>query len=123
MAMRVLVVDDEQMICESLCLLLEDSGFDVCTALDARAAFEHLHHGAFDAAIVDLRLPEMDGETFVQRAHRIQPGMHFLIHTGSSEYSPSPALERLGVRGEHVIHKPVPNIGVIVEALRDLQAG
>ncbi len=59
---RVLLVDDEPLICRSLGRCLERSGFIVSTALSATAAMETLRSADFDVVITDLRMPGMRGE-------------------------------------------------------------
>jgi len=117
---RILVVDDEPSICESLLDYLEDFGFDVLAADGAEEALEILAKEPRDVAIVDIRLPGMTGENLVMEAHRLQPALRFLIHTGSSNYQPSEELIRLGIQPEHVLTKPMRNLTLLKEAIEKL---
>jgi CheY-like chemotaxis protein len=60
---RILIVDDEPDILWSLSLLLETS-YDVATAEDGRAALREVEQSAFEAIILDLMMPVMDGAGF-----------------------------------------------------------
>jgi diguanylate cyclase (GGDEF)-like protein/PAS domain S-box-containing protein len=60
-APRVLLVDDEPRMLESLDLLLKDQGFELCCASSGLAAIEHLNRSAFDLVILDLRMPDIGG--------------------------------------------------------------
>ena len=72
-AVRVLVVDDESCIRNSLVNYLEDRGCKVVSAESAEEALETLRTEAVDVAIVDIRLPGMDGNGLIFAAHEMLP--------------------------------------------------
>jgi DNA-binding NtrC family response regulator len=117
---RILVVDDEPSICESLVDYLEDFDFEVLAACGAHEALEILAKEPRDVAIIDIRLPGMNGDQLVMEAHRLQPDLRFLIHTGSSNYHPSEELVQIGVQPEHIFSKPVRNLTLLKEAIEKL---
>jgi DNA-binding NtrC family response regulator len=117
---RIIVVDDEPSICESLADYLEDFGFEVLPACSAHKALEILAKEPRDVAIIDIRLPGMNGDHLVVKAHRLQPDLRFLIHTGSSNYRPSEELIRIGIQPEHIFAKPVRNLTLLKEAIEKL---
>jgi DNA-binding NtrC family response regulator len=117
---RILVVDDEPSICDSLMDYLEDLGFEVLAACGAHEALEILAKEPRDVAIIDIRLPGMNGDHLVIEAHRLQPDLRFLIHTGSSNYHPSDELVQRGIRPEHIFTKPVRNLSLLKEAIEKL---
>lgn len=112
-AIRVIIIDDEKMITRMLRGFLEDHGFIVQTAGTAREGLEIMEREHFDAAIVDLRLPDMDGNEVVARAVALQPAVKCFIHTGSIDYMPSEDLVAMGIDLESIIHKPVLDMGDI----------
>ncbi len=61
MSQRLLVVDDEESIVTLLQFNLEQTGYDVVTAMDGATALELATEESFDLMILDLMLPEMDG--------------------------------------------------------------
>ena len=119
-SLRILVVDDEESIRRGLQAYLEDDGFEVITAESGEEGIEALKRRAADGAIVDIRLPGMDGGEFMERAHTLCPEMQFLIHTGSVGYRPASSLEAIGVTEARVFQKPVKDISVLAAALRKL---
>lgn len=119
---RVLVIDDEDAVRKLLCHFLEDSGFAVTAARSGEEALELVTAHPFHAAIVDIRLPDMDGDEFIRRAHAVRPGIRYLIHTGSLEYSITEELAAIGISEEHIIYKPVRDMrsisSIIVQTLK-----
>jgi DNA-binding response OmpR family regulator len=74
---RILVVDDEADVREVVQLNLGREGFDVATAPDGESALELLRQGTFEAAIVDVMMPGMDGLELC-RAIRREPRLRNL---------------------------------------------
>ncbi len=117
---KALVVDDELAVLTSLCDFMEDEGFYVHSVGSGEEALEILRQDRFDIGVVDIRLPGMDGNTLVMKAHEIYPGMKFVIYTGSTEYSLPGYLEERGIRSENVFHKPLSDLEPIVKAIKQL---
>ena len=59
--MRILVVDDEQVLVKGLKFNLENEGYTVETAYDGATAVELARNGNFDLILLDLMMPEVDG--------------------------------------------------------------
>lgn len=66
--MRILIVDDERNIRESLQRLLALDGIDAAVAADGREALALLQSESFDAMVTDLRMPGMGGQELLERA-------------------------------------------------------
>ena len=117
---RVLVVDDEPSIRNSLVEFLEDCEFTVLSADSAEGALDLLARFPVDVALVDIRLPKLDGDSLILQAHLLRPSLRFLIHTGSMEYQLPEELKTLGVSPDHVFLKPQPDLSVFREAINAL---
>jgi len=63
---RVLIVDDEPGLRQSLGLLLTDAGYAVTAEQDGKRALERATAEQFDLVLCDVRMPEMDGLTFLR---------------------------------------------------------
>ncbi len=59
--MRILVVDDETIIVKGIKFNLENDGYEVDTAYDGEEAMEKIRARAYDAILLDLMLPKIDG--------------------------------------------------------------
>ena len=120
---RVLVIDDEAVVRESLEQYLEDCDYEVLTADNAIAALQHLKKGkTFDIAVVDIRMPEMNGEDFILEARRILPGLKFLIQTGTLDYYVNAPLQALGLTDNNVLKKPVFELQTYVDKIEEILA-
>lgn len=117
---RVLILDDEEKLLRNLSAFLDDDGFAVFSAREAEAGLRLLGERDLDAAIVDMRLPGMNGNEFIEKAHAIKPEMRFLIHTGSISYRLPRNLLEIGVRKEHVFFKPIKDMKIFSMALDNL---
>src|SRR5205085_2500507 len=63
---RVLVVDDEPMVRETLGQVLSDEGYVVDLAVDGETALDRVHAARPDAILLDLMMPGMNGRQFLQ---------------------------------------------------------
>jgi len=75
---KVLVIDDEPGLRQSLGLLLTDAGYTVTAEQDGKRGLERALAEAFDLVLCDVRMPEMDGLTFV-RNYRQRGGNALVI--------------------------------------------
>lgn len=114
----ILILDDEERICETLADYLVDMGHHVVSCGDGAAALEELRANNFTLAIVDLRLPSIDGNTFIKQANLLRPELRYIIHTGSLEYaSGNVEQEHVGGRIMAVLSKPVERMQVFSDIL------
>ncbi|NOY13090.1 MAG: response regulator [Deltaproteobacteria bacterium] len=118
---RILIVDDEASIRESLAEFLRDYHVNTETASDAEEALEMLAaDDTFDLLLVDLRLPGMSGEQLILKAHQLKPELRFLIHTGSIDYRLSNALITLGLSSKQIIQKPLTDLSSLIDKIEEL---
>ncbi len=76
--MRVLIVDDDAGLRHSLGLLLQESGYEVLAEGDPEHALHRAGSEAFDLILCDVRMPKMDGVSFLRR-YRADGGSALLI--------------------------------------------
>ncbi len=114
----VLVLDDEDILRESLAMFLESHDFEVTEASSGEAALDALGRHPADVAIVDIRLPGMTGLEFIEQARRRWPRLHFLIYTGSTEFRLGQETAAAGVRPPDIFAKPLADLNVLAEAVR-----
>ena len=122
MGARVLIVEDEPSIVESLRFILERAGHEVQTVTDGNAALALLRRRPADAVILDLMLPGPSGfEIFKQiRADPVLAATPVLMLTARGQEQDRRTAEALGV--DAFISKPFSNREV-VECVRRLLGG
>lgn len=78
--LKVLMVDDEDVVRSTVCELLRASGIDCTEAEGAQAAMARIAAESFDVALVDLQMPEVDGYEFARQIRGCEKhrGMHLL---------------------------------------------
>jgi DNA-binding NtrC family response regulator len=95
---RILVVDDEENICEVLARTLVGFGYVVDVALDAEAALVTMMERPASVALVDIRMPGRDGAWLIERLQKSHPRTTIVIITGIIDLDPRLTL-RPGVVG------------------------
>ncbi len=78
---RILIVDDEAVVRDSLSRLFEDEGYKVKSASGAKAALEGLEPGDYDLALLDIRMPGMDGMQLQEKLRQVDPDMLVVVMT------------------------------------------
>lgn len=73
--LQILVVDDDQLLCETVSWMLDGEGYRIVALPSAEDALAQLPRADFDVILVDIRLPGMDGETFVDRVEESWPSL------------------------------------------------
>jgi two-component system, NtrC family, response regulator HydG len=82
---RIMIVDDDQDLAESLADLLQVHGFDVDIAKDGQDALEHARTQDFDITLMDVRMPVMNGVDSFLAIRKIKPQARIVMMTGFKE--------------------------------------
>ncbi|MDM8521866.1 response regulator [Desulfococcaceae bacterium HSG8] len=103
----ILIIDDEQAVRDSFADYFEDRLWLPIRAESAEDALDLLETESPDAAVVDVRLPGMDGNDFIRKAYPLNPETAFIICTGSPEYLVPPDLMEVPCVSDRLFKKPV----------------
>ena len=82
---KVLAVDDEQQVLSALRRVFRGADFDLTLANSGKEGLELLQQTQFDIILSDMRMPEMDGATFLAKSMDIQPHARRILLTGYSD--------------------------------------
>lgn len=115
---RVLVVDDEQIVRDLLCVTLTNADYEVEAVADGASAIERLRSAPYDLLITDIRMPGIDGLTVVREARRRSTTISIVIITGASSEAVAIEAINLGVNG--YLTKPFGIDRVLAVAARAL---
>jgi DNA-binding NtrC family response regulator len=93
---KILVIDDEMIVCESCKRILEEDGYEVETALSGREAFDKMKESPFDIIITDLKMPEIDGMEVLRTFRKEYPDAIVIMITGFSTVETAVEAMKLG---------------------------
>jgi CheY-like chemotaxis protein/GAF domain-containing protein/PAS domain-containing protein len=103
---RLLVADADEGVRRAAHSLLGRQGATVETARDAREALALARQTPYSAALVDIRLPDLDGYETYRRLREVQPGLPIILMTGFG-YDPSHSIVKARQEGlQTVLYKP-----------------
>jgi DNA-binding NtrC family response regulator len=101
----ILIIDDDEAILKSLKSILEMKGFRVATAENGREALEKVCSDFFNLALIDIRLPDIDGTSLLQEFQQLVPMMRKVMITGYS--TEENAIDSLNLGADGYLRKPV----------------
>jgi len=80
--LRILVLDDEPIVCKRLQPALEKLGFAVDTFTQSVEAMHQVQQSAYDIVITDLKMKEIDGMRFLEEVKKQRPQTEVIVITG-----------------------------------------
>ena len=113
---KVLLVDDEKDFVETLALRLETRGLKVDVAANGEMALEKVREKSFDAIVLDLAMPGIDGIETLKRLRKINPDSQVVLLTGHATVKIATEAMRLGALD--LLEKPV-DIEAVVEKIEE----
>ena len=93
---RILIVDDEEIVRESLSGWLEKDGYTVATAEDGPGAITRLNAERWSILLVDMKMPGMDGLQVLEQSKKIQPAATVVIMTAYATVDTAVTAMKLG---------------------------
>jgi DNA-binding NtrC family response regulator len=79
---RILIIDDDENIRKVLQTILEDEGYMIDTADTAKKGIEQSEKAFYNLALIDVRLPDMEGIELLSKLRNTKPKMRKIIVTG-----------------------------------------
>ncbi|OPX97892.1 MAG: Transcriptional regulatory protein QseF [Syntrophorhabdus sp. PtaB.Bin047] len=116
---NILIVDDDRNLLELMGMMLKSADYEVTTAHDGEGALSVVKAQAFDLAVVDLKLPGMDGISFMRELHQINPEMPVIILTAHS--SVKSAVEAIRMGAFNYLAKPFDLDELLLQIERALE--
>ena len=81
---KILIVEDEKLLADSIGELLESKGFDVEIVYDGEAGAQYAELGVYDLLILDVMMPKMDGYEVARKVRSLRVGVPILMLTAKS---------------------------------------
>ena len=102
--MKILVIEDEKLLADSLKTLLERKGFDVECVYDGEAGTEYAETGVYDLLILDVMMPKMNGYQVARSVRAKRCGTPILMLTARSGLEDR--IEGLNAGADYYLTKP-----------------
>jgi len=118
----VLIVDDEETICETAAMMLEGMGFSTLTARDGEEGVEvyRQHQQEITAVLLDMTMPKLDGKGTFRELKRINKDVRVILSSGYNEQDATSHFSGKGLAG--FIQKPY-HLDALQEIIRTVTAG
>ena len=102
--MKILVIEDEVLLADSLKALLEAKGFEVDCVYDGEEGVAYAQTGIYDLIILDIMMPKMDGYEVARKVRDDRCGTPILMLTAKSELEDE--IEGLNAGADYYLTKP-----------------
>jgi len=83
----VLVIDDEQVICDACQLVLSEEGHTVTSTNTGKDGLAAIRQGTYDVVLLDMKLPDMDGMEILKAVQEEKRRLCIIVMTGYSSIS------------------------------------
>ena len=93
---RVLVIDDEGVICDACRLVLSEKGYGVDHCMTGKAGLLAVERGTYDLILLDMKLPDIDGTEVLKAVREKTPAPCVIVMTGYSTMSNAINAMKLG---------------------------
>jgi len=118
---KVLLIDDEQGIIETLSVLLKNEGFDVLAALSGAEGIERFAETHPDLVLTDVRMPKVSGVDVLQAIRDRDPSTPVVLMTAQA--SLQSAIRAVNLGATHYVQKPFSNEELLTILRRSLDFG
>lgn len=119
----ILVIEDEDLVLETMQIMLEEGGHAVTCAANGREALKKLEDGTFDMIVTDIIMPEVDGLQLLTEVRKRIPGIKIIAVSGGGRISANDYLQTASVLGaDAVLPKPF-SMSDLTVAVKQVLAG
>ena len=119
MTEKVLLVDDEKDFIDTLSERMETRGMNVSSTVSPKEALDMVDKESFDAVVLDLKMPEMDGLEVLKKIKEKNPDIQVILLTGHATVQKGIEAMKLGAMD--LIEKPV-DLSTLTDKIKKAQA-
>ena len=116
---KVLLVDDEKDFLDIMAERMEARGMEVSTATSAEDALRMVLKESYDAVIMDLMMPEMDGFKAIKLFKKTRPDLQIILLTGN--VPEEKCIEAIKLGAMDVIEKPA-DLNLLTQKIEEAKA-
>ena len=108
----ILVVDDDQDITANIADILEDCGYRADKAHDGASALDYVLRSKYDVALLDYKMPDMDGATLFTKLKHVQPSLVAIMITA---FAGTDGVEQAMKAGTWLVLKKPVNVNELLQ--------
>ncbi|MDD5360575.1 MAG: sigma-54 dependent transcriptional regulator [Ignavibacteria bacterium] len=116
---KILIIDDNESLRYTLENILEEAGYQPCSAEDGNKAIEEVKSKSYDLVICDMKLPKMDGIQIMKEIKLIDPDLPFIFLTAFGDIKN--AVEAIKNGATDYLTKPFDNDGMLLTIRKALE--
>lgn len=113
---RILIIDDERAIRNTLGEILQHEGYKIDTAENGEEGFEKFKKNAYDVVLCDIKMPKMDGMEFLEKSREVNPDVPLIMISGHGNIET--AVEAVKKGAYDYISKP-PDLNRLLITIRN----
>lgn len=117
MANRILIVDDEESIVDSLSLILRHANYEVDYCYDGIAALNKFSKASYDLILLDIKMPKMDGMEVLEKMREIKNDQLIIMISGHGNIET--AVEATKKGAYYFLEKPLPDISEMLVTFKN----
>ncbi len=117
MGNRILIVDDEPSILESLSLILSHNKYEVDTCEDGFTALEKVNNREYELILLDIKMPKMDGIEVLEKIMAMKPEQVVIMISGHGNIETAVDATKKGAY--YFLEKPLPDIPELMLTIRN----
>lgn len=102
---KILVVEDDTELNQTVCSFLNQSGYDTTGCLDAGSAYDTMYNNSFDLIVSDIMMPGIDGYEFAKTVRGLDENIPILFMTARDDFASKQKGFRIGI--DDYMIKPV----------------
>ncbi|MCE9556409.1 MAG: response regulator [Planctomycetes bacterium] len=118
----VLIVDDDQDLCDSLWDLLRERSYRVSLSHDLASAAGKLQQREYNVVLIDMKLPESSGSQVLEQVRKKNPEARTILITGHRDEMERRVQEAMANGAEAVCYKPF-DMNYLLETIRNFSSG
>jgi putative two-component system response regulator len=112
---KILIIDDESIICSTLKMLLEDLSYEVVTAENGKEGVELYHKEDIDLIISDINMPEMNGFQLCEYISKDNPDFPIIVLSGLGAIDQ--AMQAIKLGAWDFLNKPIKDFSILEHSI------
>ncbi len=118
---KLLIVDDEVELTDCLREIFEPRRYQVTVLTDGETALQYIRHNECHVALIDMKIPRLDGQYLIQKALRFKPALKIIPYSGAFAREMKELLASVGFDPETLVAKPF-GAAILIEKIKVLAA-